>query len=91
MKSLFIDKIIFNFPYVESLKNSSFVYQNLAKVFLFSGYVTNILTQDKKILDVLQPEYAMRLNGNISFYKNAFDKIDLNIFMSRIVLCPYLF
>ena len=74
----FIDKIISNFPYVEALKNSSFVYQNLAKVFLFSGYVTNILTQDKKILDVLQPEYAMRLNGNISFYKNAFDKIDLN-------------
>jgi hypothetical protein len=44
----FIDKIISNFPYVEALKNSSFVYQNLAKVFLFSGYVTNILTQDKK-------------------------------------------
>lgn len=73
----FIDKIVFNFSYVESLKDSSFVYHNLAKVFLFSGYVTNILSNDQKILDILQPEYAMRLNGNISFYKNAFDKIDL--------------
>ena len=34
------------------------------------------INQDKKILDVLQPEYALRLNGNISFYKNIFDKID---------------
>ena len=73
----FIDKIVFNFSYVESLKDSSFVYHNLAKVFLFSGYVTNILSNDQKILDILQPEYAMRLNSNISFYKNAFDKIDL--------------
>ena len=74
----FIDKTVFNFPYIEALKDNSFVYQNLAKVLLFSGYVTNILTQDKKILDILQPEYAMRLNGNISFYKNTFSKIDIH-------------
>ena len=74
----FIDKTVFNFPYIEVLKDNSFVYQNLAKVLLFSGYVTNILTQDKKILDILQPEYAMRLNGNISFYKNTFSKIDIH-------------
>ena len=72
----FIDKIISNFSYIEALKENNFVFQNLAKVFLFSGYVTNIIAQDKKILDVLQPEYALRLNGNISFYKNIFDKID---------------
>ena len=72
------DKTVFNFPYIEALKDNSFVYQNLAKVLLFSGYVTNILTQDKKILDILQPGYAMRLNGNISFYKNTFSKIDIH-------------
>ena len=30
-----------------------------------------------KLLEVIQPEYAIRLNGNISYYKNSFEKLDL--------------
>ena len=46
---------------------------------MFSGYLTNILAKDEKLLDILQPEYAMRLNGNITFYKNSFDKLNISL------------
>jgi len=82
----FTNEILYNFPYIEILAKKTFVYENLSKVFLFSGYLTNILTKDVKLLDVLQPEYAMRLNGNITFYKNSFDKVNSNIHDEEIVL-----
>ena len=75
----FTNEIAFNFPFLDALTMNKFVYKNLAKVFLFSGYVTNLVTENVKILDILQPDYAVRLNGNISFYKIMFDKIKINI------------
>ena len=63
---------------METLTKSTFIYENLSKVFLFSGYLSNILAKDEKLLDILQPEYAMRLNGNITFYKNSLDKLDIS-------------
>ena len=75
----FSNEILYNFSYVETLTKSTFIYENLSKVFLFSGYLTNILAKDEKLLDILQPEYAMRLNGNITFYKNSFDRLNVNV------------
>ena len=75
----FTNEIAFNFLFLDALTMNKFVYKNLAKVFLFSGYVTNLVTENVKILDILQPDYAVRLNGNISFYKIMFDKIKINI------------
>ena len=74
----FINQINSNIDYIERLKNSPFTYKNLAKVLLFSGFITNILSSDQKLLEVIQPEYAIRLNGNISYYKNLFEKINFN-------------
>ena len=74
----FINQINSNIDYIERLKNSPFTHKNLAKVLLFSGFVTNILSSDQKLLEVIQPEYAIRLNGNISYYKNLFEKINFN-------------
>src|SRR5210317_2048038 len=82
----FTNEILYNFPYIEILAKKTFVYENLSKVFLFSGYLTNILTKDVKLLDVLQPEYAMRLNGNITFYKNSFDKMNVSVKDEEILL-----
>jgi glutamate-ammonia-ligase adenylyltransferase len=53
---------------------------------LFSGYLTNILAKDEKLLDILQPEYAMRLNGNITFYKNSFDRLNVSVKDEEILL-----
>jgi len=75
----FTNKVVFNFPYIEALTANTIVYKNLSEVFLFSGYVANLVSDDLKILQVLQPEFAIRLNGNITYYKNVLDKIDLNI------------
>ncbi|MFL2819059.1 MAG: hypothetical protein ACJ0BR_05340 [Candidatus Puniceispirillales bacterium] len=75
----FTNKVVFNFPYIEALTENTIVYKNLSKVFLFSGYVSNLVSDDLKILQVLQPEFAIRLNGNISYYNNVLGKIDLNI------------
>ena len=75
----FSNEILYNFSYIETLTKSTFIYENLSKVFLFSGYLTNILAKDEKLLDILQPEYAMRLNGNITFYKNSFDKLNISL------------
>ena len=74
----FSNEILYNFSYIETLTKSTFIYENLSKVFLFSGYLSNILAKDEKLLDILQPEYAMRLNGNITFYKNSLDKLDIS-------------
>ena len=74
----FINQINSNIDYLERLKNSPFTYKNLAKVLLFSGFVTNILSSDQKLLEVIQPEYAIRLNGNIYYYKNLFEKMNFN-------------
>ena len=41
----------------------------------FSGHITNILVKDEKLLEILDPYYNIKLNGNIKIYKNAFDKI----------------
>ena len=75
----FTNKVVFNFPFIEALTANTIVYKNLSEVFLFSGYVANLVSDDFKILQVLQPEFAIRLNGNITYYKNVLDKIDLNI------------
>ena len=75
----FTNKVLFNFPYIEALTANTIVYKNLSKVFLFSGYVTNLVKEDVKILEILQPEYAIRLNGNITYYKNILDKINFNM------------
>ena len=64
---------------MEILTKTNIIYKNLSKVFLFSGYVTNLVKEDVKILAILQPEYAIRLNGNITYYKNILDKINVNI------------
>ncbi len=74
----FINQINSNIDYLDTLRNLSFAYKNLTKVLLFSGYVTSILSRDQKLLEVIQPEYATRLNGNISYYKNSFEKINFN-------------
>ena len=73
----YVNSLNSNLDYLETLKNSSFVYENLSKVLSFSGILTDILSRDMKLLEVIQPEYAIRLNGNISYYKNSFEKLDL--------------
>ena len=30
--------------------------------------MTNLISQDKKLLDILDPDYTMRLNENIKYY-----------------------
>ena len=72
----YINSINSNLDYIEIIKNNTFIYANLSKILLFSGLLTDILSKDIKLLEVIQPEYAVRLNGNISFYKNFFEKID---------------
>ena len=73
----YINAVNSNLDYLEILNNNSFIYDNLSKVLSFSGLLTNILSRDMKLLEVIQPEYAIRLNGNISYYKNSFEKLDL--------------
>ena len=82
----FLDNNVSNFIYLEDLINRNFIYVNLSKIFLFSGYLTNLISEDIKLLDILDPDYAMRLNGNITFYQNTFDKIDINISDEETVL-----
>ena len=82
----FSNEILYNFSYIETLTKSTFIYENLSRVFLFSGYLTNILAKDEKLLDILQPEYAMRLNGNITFYKNSFDRLNVSVKDEEILL-----
>ena len=72
----YVNSINSNLDYIEMIKNNTFIYENLSKILLFSGLLTDILSKDIKLLEVIQPEYAVRLNGNISFYKNIFEKID---------------
>ena len=74
----FINQINSNIDYLDKLKNSPFTYKNLSRVLLFSGFITNILSRDQKLLEVIQPEYAIRLNGNISYYRNSFEKFNFN-------------
>ena len=82
----FSNEILYNFSYIETLTKSTFIYENLSRIFLFSGYLTNILAKDEKLLDILQPEYAMRLNGNITFYKNSFDRMNVSVKDEEILL-----
>ena len=82
----FINQINSNIDYLDRLKNSPFTHKNLAKILLFSGFITNILSKDQKLLEVIQPEYAIRLNGNISYYKNFFEKINFNNFDTETML-----
>src|SRR6056300_516224 len=82
----FTNEILYNFPYIEILSKKTFIYENLSRIFLFSGYLTNILAKDEKLLDILQPEYAMRLNGNITFYKNSFDRMNVSVKDEEILL-----
>ena len=58
----FLDNNVSNFIYLEDLINRNFIYVNLSKIFLFSGYLTNLISEDIKLLDILDPDYAMRLN-----------------------------
>ena len=82
----FINQINSNIDYLDKLKNSPFTHKNLAKILSFSGFVTNILSRDQKLLEVIQPEYAIRLNGNIFYYKNLFEKINFNNFDTETML-----
>ena len=82
----FTNEIIFNFPYIETLSKNKIVYSNLVKVFLFSGYVTSLVKEDVKTLEILQPDYAIRLNGNITYYKNYLDKISINNLDEEVLL-----
>ena len=82
----FSNEILYNFSYIETLTKNTFIYENLSRIFLFSGYLTNILAKDEKLLDILQPEYAMRLNGNITFYKNSFDRLNISVKDEEILL-----
>ena len=82
----FINQINSNIDYLDKLKNLPFIYKNLARVLLFSGFMTNILSRDQKLLEVIQPEYAIRLNGNIYYYKNSFEKINFNNLDTEIML-----
>ncbi|MDC3116153.1 hypothetical protein OA529_00555 [Alphaproteobacteria bacterium] len=82
----FTNEIVFNFPYIETLSKNKIVYNNLVKVFLFSGYVTSLVKDDVKALEILQPDFAIRLNGNITYYKNYLDKININNIDEEILL-----
>ncbi len=72
----YVNSINSNLDYIEMIRKNTFIYENLTKILSFSGFITDILSKDIKLLEVIQPEYAVRLNGNISFYKNIFEKID---------------
>ncbi len=74
----YINSINSNLDYIEMIKKNTFIYENLSKILSFSGLLTDIISRDIKLLEVIQPEYAVRLNGNISFYKNFFEKIDFD-------------
>ncbi len=82
----FINSINSNLDYIEMIKNNTFIYGNLSKILSFSGLLTDILSKDIKLLEVIQPEYAVRLNGNISFYKNFFEKIDFDYLDTESIL-----
>ena len=82
----YVNSINSNLDYIEMIKNNTFIYKNLSKILSFSGLLTDILSRDIKLLEVIQPEYAVRLNGNISFYKNFFEKIDFNNLDTEIML-----
>ena len=73
----YLNSINSNLDYIEMIKNNTFIYENLSKILSFSGLITDVLSKDIRLLEVIQPEYAVRLNGNISFYKNIFEKINL--------------
>ena len=74
----YVNAINSNLDYIEMIKNNTFIYENLSKILSFSGLITDVLSKDIKLLEVIQPEYAVRLNGNISFYKNIFEKINFS-------------
>ena len=75
----FLDLISPNFEFIEKLLSKKFVYKKLSEVLSFSGHITNILVKDEKLLEILDPYYNLRLNGNIKIYKNEFDKIQYSL------------
>ena len=71
----FLNEITPNFQYLENLSSKTFIYDKLIEVLSFSGHITNLLAKDEKLLEILDPYFAIRLNGNISIYKNELNKI----------------
>ncbi len=72
----FLNEISPNFEFIENLLSKSFIYNKLSEILTFSGYITNLLTKDEKLFEILDPYYAIRLNGNITIYKNELNKIE---------------
>ena len=70
-----LDHISPNFEYLEKIIQKTFVYNTLSEILSFSGHITNLLSKDDKLLEVLDPYYSLRLSGNIIYYKNEFEKI----------------
>ena len=70
-----LDHISPNFEYLEKMIQKTFVYNTLSEILSFSGHITNLLSKDDKLLEVLDPYYSLRLSGNITYYKNEFEKI----------------
>ena len=82
----FLDQISPNFEYLEKLLQKQFIYKNLTEVLSFSGHITNLLAKDEKLLEILDPYYSFRLNGNITIYTNAFEKIQYSLDKEEIIL-----
>ena len=58
----------------------------MSEILSFSGHITNLLSKDEKLLEVLDPYYSFRLNGNITIYKNTFEKIQYSLDKEEIIL-----
>ncbi len=72
----FLSEISPNFEYIEQLISKPFIYENLSRILTYSGHVVNLLSKDKKLLETLDPYYALRLETNYSYYINHLNKID---------------
>ena len=82
----FVDSVALNLIFTNNLFKKDFLFNNLSEVLSFSGYLTNFISKDIKLLDILDPNYAIRLNGNITFYKNMYDKIDPDLYDQETLL-----
>lgn len=74
----FLESIVVNLNFINTVLKKKYLFHNLSEILSFSGYLTNFISKDIKLLDILDPNYAIRLNENITFYKTSFDKIDPN-------------
>tara|TARA_B110000438_G_C15790630_1_gene640513 strand:+ start:413 stop:1936 length:1524 start_codon:yes stop_codon:yes gene_type:complete len=82
----FLDRVTINLIFTNNLFKKQFAFHNLSKILSFSGYLINFISEDVKLLDILDPNFASRLNGNITFYKIVFDKIDPDLYDQETLL-----